>query len=112
MNKTKCGNANPKGNIALKYKGGCGKELDIKDAYRCVGCGGWFHKDCIIEHFKQEKSHDWGRKEERQEIFKLIDISIKIKKTKIKQKDIINDEVWKCVILGLKEAKQIIKLLE
>ena len=64
----KCGDANPNGNIALFYKGGCKKELKLKDAYRCVGCGGYFHKDCILEHFRQEKDHDWGRKEERDKI--------------------------------------------
>ena len=66
--KVECGDANPNGNIALKYKGGCGKELNIKDAYRCVGCGGWFHKECILKHFKLEKKHDIGRHEEREKI--------------------------------------------
>lgn len=68
MSKVKCGDANPKGNIALTYKGGCGKELDMKDAYRCTGCGGWFHKECLIKHFEMEKDHDWGREKERQRI--------------------------------------------
>lgn len=63
MKKVKCGDANPNGNIALNYKGGCGKELDMKDAYRCTGCGGWFHLDCILKHFKLEKEHDVGRNE-------------------------------------------------
>ena len=52
ITKVECGNANPKGNVALSFKGGCGKKLDIKDAYRCVGCGGWFHKECIKSRFK------------------------------------------------------------
>ena len=62
--KIKCGDANLKGNIQLTYKGGCRNELDIKDAYRCVGCGGcggWFHYDCILKHFELEKGHDNAR---------------------------------------------------
>jgi len=43
--KIKCGDANPEGNIAMFFKGGCGKELDIMEAYRCTGCGGYFHLD-------------------------------------------------------------------
>lgn len=67
-----CGNANPNGNIALTYEGGCGKQINIEDAYRCTGCGGWFHKECIIKHFKKEKDHDWGRHEERNQIVKKL----------------------------------------
>ena len=52
-----CGDANPKGNVYLTAKGGCRKELDIKDAYRCTGCGVWFHRDCIFKHFEQEEGH-------------------------------------------------------
>ena len=66
--KIKCGDANPKGNVSFLYKGGCGKELNIKDAYRCTGCGGWFHKKCILKHFKLEKTHDFGRNSLRKEI--------------------------------------------
>jgi len=65
-----CGNANPNGNVALNFKGGCGQKLELKDAYRCTGCGGWFHKDCIFKHFDLEKEHDWGRQQERNEILK------------------------------------------
>lgn len=71
MGKLICGDANPKGNIALHYKGACKKELKIEDAYRCTGCGGWFHKDCIMEHFKLEEKHDWGRQEEIKKIIKI-----------------------------------------
>ena len=63
-----CGNANPKGNVAMTYKGGCMKTIDIENAYRCTGCGGWFHKECILKHFKLEKNHDWGRMEEQEKI--------------------------------------------
>lgn len=59
--KVKCGDANPNGNVYLLYKGGCGKELEMKDAYRCTGCGGWFHRDCIFQHFEEEKNHDYSR---------------------------------------------------
>lgn len=45
----------------MTYKGGCQKELDIKDAYRCTGCGGWFHLECILKHFELEKDHDVSR---------------------------------------------------
>ena len=58
MKKIKCGDANQNGNVAINYKGSCGKELKIEEAYRCVGCGGWFHLDCIYEHFKLEEGHD------------------------------------------------------
>lgn len=67
-----CGDANPNGNINLTYKGGCRKSLNIKDAYRCVGCGGWFHKDCIIKHFELEKADDIGRNNLKKEIIKII----------------------------------------
>ena len=73
LKKVRCGDANPKGNIALTRKGGCGKELKIQDAYRCTGCGGWFHKECILKHFELEKEHDWGRKKERQNLLKEIE---------------------------------------
>lgn len=63
-----CGDANPTGNVALTYKGGCMKKIDIHDAYRCTGCGGCFHKDCILKHFELEKKHDYGRNEERKQI--------------------------------------------
>lgn len=68
----KCGDANPNGNVALTYKGGCMGKLDLKDAYRCTGCGGWFHKDCIFKHFELEKEHDFGRQQEREEIIKFL----------------------------------------
>lgn len=66
----RCGDANPKGNIYMTFKGGCERNLNIADAYRCTGCGGWFHKDCILKHFEEEKSHDWGRQQERERIAK------------------------------------------
>lgn len=67
-----CGNANPKGNVALTFKGGCMKKFDIELAYRCTGCHGWFHGDCILKHFQLEESHDWGRKQEREKVIKWI----------------------------------------
>ncbi|HOH62100.1 MAG TPA: hypothetical protein PK698_06490 [Bacilli bacterium] len=68
----KCGDANIGGNIKLVYKGGCYKNLELKDAYRCAGCGGWFHKDCIMKHFELEKEHDVGRNDLRQKVIILI----------------------------------------
>lgn len=59
--KVTCGDANPTGNIALFYKGGCGKQLDVRESYRCTGCGGWFHHDCILKHFEEEEGHDVAR---------------------------------------------------
>lgn len=59
--KVTCGDANTNGNIAFTYKGGCRGELDITEAYRCVGCGGWFHLDCILKHFELEEGHDNAR---------------------------------------------------
>lgn len=76
MEKVKCGDANPKGNIALKYKGGCGEELNMEDAYRCTGCGGWFHKECILKHFKLERKHDVGRNDLKKEIINIINNKI------------------------------------
>jgi len=61
-----CGNASD--NLYLTFKGGCRKELTYQECYRCTGCGGRFHKDCILEHFKLEAKHDWGRQAERQRI--------------------------------------------
>lgn len=58
-----CGNASD--NLYLTFKGGCRDALTYKDAYRCTGCGGRFHKDCILKHFELEKEHDWGRQQER-----------------------------------------------
>lgn len=72
MQKVKCGDANPKGNIFMKYKGGCMKDLPIEEAYRCTGCDGWFHKKCILEHFKLEKEHDVGRNELREKVIATI----------------------------------------
>jgi len=57
--KKECGQA---GNgINLLMKGGCGKQLEIKDAYRCTGCGKWFHLDCIHKHFQLEEHNDDAR---------------------------------------------------
>ena len=96
MNKIQCGNANPKGNVSLFYKGGCKKELELKDAYRCTGCGGWFHKECILKHFELEREHDYGRKNERARL------RIKIEGMKNKAK----------LPAGLKFKKNDIKKLE
>jgi len=65
-----CGNASD--NLYLTFKGGCRKLLEIESCYRCTGCGGRFHKDCILEHFKLEATHDWGRQQERERIAKDI----------------------------------------
>lgn len=62
----KCGNAGD--NVVLTFKGGCSHELTYEDAYRCTGCDGRFHKNCIIRHFELEKDHDWGRLQERKAI--------------------------------------------
>jgi hypothetical protein len=45
----------------MLFKGGCGKDLDIKEAYRCTGCGGFFHLECIFKHFELEEGHDYAR---------------------------------------------------
>jgi hypothetical protein len=73
----KCGDANPKGNISLIYKGGCGEILPMHAAYRCTGCGGWFHINCIFKHFKLEKECDWGRKEEKDQFIAELDDLLK-----------------------------------
>lgn len=67
-----CGDANSKGNVYLHFKGGCGKKLEINKAYRCVGCGGWFHKECILKHFELEKKHDVGRNNLKEELINFI----------------------------------------
>lgn len=59
--KIKCGDANPNGNVYFTAKGGCMKEVDLKDAYRCTGCGVFFHLDCIFNHFEMEAGHDYAR---------------------------------------------------
>ena len=53
----KCGYANPNGNVTFTFKGGCGKPVSLKDCYRCTGCGGRFHRNCIFDHFEKEKGH-------------------------------------------------------
>lgn len=68
MTKVKCGDANPRGNVMMTYRGGCRGELEIEDAYRCTGCGGWFHKECIIKHFEMEKAHDFGKQKLREDL--------------------------------------------
>lgn len=65
-----CGNASD--NIYLTFKGGCRETVQLMDCYRCTGCGGRFHKDCILKHFELEKEHDWGRQEERQQLDAII----------------------------------------
>lgn len=70
--KVTCGDANPKGNISFTFKGGCREELDIREAYRCTGCGGWFHLDCILKHFELEEGHDVARNC----LKKILDISL------------------------------------
>lgn len=67
-----CGDANKNGNVELTFKGGCRKKVSLRESYRCSGCGGWFHKDCMVNHFKLEKDHDWGRKQKRDRLEKLI----------------------------------------
>lgn len=57
LDSTICGDANPNGNISFRFKGSCGKPVPFKDAYRCTGCGGFFHRDCIFEHFEKEEGH-------------------------------------------------------
>lgn len=57
MAPTRCGDANPNGGIEFNFSGACKKDIPLKDAYRCTGCGGWFHRDCIFEHFEREKNH-------------------------------------------------------
>jgi hypothetical protein len=57
--KKQCGQA---GNgVYLLMKGGCGKDMDIEETYRCIGCGKWFHLDCIFNHFEQEEGQDYAR---------------------------------------------------
>lgn len=48
-----CGQAGS--GISLLMKGACGKEVDIEEAFRCTGCGKWFHLDCIFSHFELEE---------------------------------------------------------
>ena len=64
-NKAKCGEAG--GNVELWYRGGCKQELDKTEAYRCTGCGAWFHLDCIQKHFEEEKAHDTSVKKAKRE---------------------------------------------
>lgn len=79
MKTYKCG-INPESNVHLVYRGGCEKPLTIEDAYRCTGCNQRFHKDCILEHFKQEKDHDWGRADERQKVLAEVEGVLESKK--------------------------------
>lgn len=57
----KCGDANPNGGIQFFFKGACKKTLKNEDAYRCLGCDGYFHRDCILNHFELEENQDYSR---------------------------------------------------
>src|SRR4051812_17798740 len=52
-----CGAAIDDGTI-VHLKGGCGKEVNAYDAYRCVDCTASFHRDCMREHLKGETEKD------------------------------------------------------
>jgi len=70
MKKLICGSASD--SLYLTFKGGCRQKLDINECYRCVGCGGRFHKDCIKKHFELEKKDDIGRNNLKKDIIKII----------------------------------------
>ena len=59
MNKKECGQAGI--GISLIMKGGCGKEVEMEKAFRCIGCGKWFHLECIYKHFELEEGQDNAR---------------------------------------------------
>jgi len=94
--KINCGDANPNGNVEFTYKGGCKKALKIKDAYRCVGCGGYFHKECILEHFELEKAHDIGRNKLKEKVINLL-------------KNFFNDGIF---AITPDSSKQLIKIIK
>ena len=48
-----CGQAGE--GISLLMVGACGKDVELEEAYRCTGCGKWFHFDCIFNHFELDK---------------------------------------------------------
>lgn len=52
-----CGDANKGGDIALWFRGACKESIELEKSFRCTGCGGWFHFDCIFDHFEQERDH-------------------------------------------------------
>lgn len=31
----------------------CNEDVSLPEAYRCAWCSFWFHKQCILEHFKE-----------------------------------------------------------
>lgn len=92
--KIKCGDANPGGGIDRFYNGGCKKELDLIDAYRCAGCGGYFHLDCIYDHFEMDEEHD----DARNALKSIID---GIKSYKIDQSQMIIHEIYRKCLKGL-----------
>lgn len=59
MTEKHCGKVG--GDIHLMVKGGCAKPVELEKAYRCVGCGQWFHLDCLYNHFEQEEGNDNAR---------------------------------------------------
>jgi hypothetical protein len=34
---------------------GCGRLVVLWEAYRCVECGRWFHRGCIVRHFERHR---------------------------------------------------------
>lgn len=57
----RCGDANPNGGIQFFFKGGCKNHLKAKDSYKCLGCDGEFHRDCLFTHFELEENQDYSR---------------------------------------------------
>jgi len=96
-----CGDANKNGNVEMTYKGGCRAIVILEDVYRCGGCGGWFHKECMYKHFELEKSHDYGRtKAYKEAVDGFVEYLFKDRNGKYLTSDIVN---WKAIILRCKE---------
>jgi hypothetical protein len=47
---------------------GCGRSMVWTVAFRCVDCGRWFHRDCILKHFD---AHRWPQPEAALMFFRL-----------------------------------------
>lgn len=49
-----------------KFKGGCGKDVNILESYRCVDCAAWFHRDCLEKHFDGESLRQVEKRHKKQ----------------------------------------------
>ena len=85
-----CGKAEHNGKIESLI-GGCGKDVSAWESYRCSDCAATFHRDCLINHLKDETEKD-GRvfflTKERNEAREYA-VELKRENNKLKEENIL-----------------------